>query len=202
MRVVVLAVFIAIAIGQARCAFIAPSVSSRNTRNLHVSCAEPQASSDGFGDDAALSGSGDVDSPPIVATSVVKIDDGGSNLTDRFKYKVHALMGTYDPPPSVGPDDENQSGNILNAMLTFPVRYSFNVVGRTSGDDGVREEYVEAVKAVIASVSGDDDSMECRVTPRGKSFTRVSVQVLVESAAVINSIFDDLGGMDLTVMRY
>ena len=44
--------------------------------------------------------------------SVIRIDDHGSNLTDRFKYKVNALMGTFDPQSGV--DDERQEGNILN----------------------------------------------------------------------------------------
>ena len=44
--------------------------------------------------------------------SVIRIDDHGSNLTDRFKYKVNALMGTFDPRSGV--DDERQEGNILN----------------------------------------------------------------------------------------
>ena len=44
--------------------------------------------------------------------SVIRIDDHGSNLTDRFKYKVNALMGTFDPQS--GADDERQEGNILN----------------------------------------------------------------------------------------
>jgi hypothetical protein len=47
-----------------------------------------------------------------IAETVFKIDDGGSNLTDRFKYKVHALMGDYDPQDGV--DDERQDGGILN----------------------------------------------------------------------------------------
>lgn len=51
------------------------------------------------------------DSEPIFETTV-RIDDRGSNLDDRFKYKVHALMGTYDP--QAGTDDERQDGNILN----------------------------------------------------------------------------------------
>ena len=34
---------------------------------------------------------------PLMQTSTVKIDDGGSDLTDRFKYKVQALMGNFDP---------------------------------------------------------------------------------------------------------
>jgi hypothetical protein len=33
------------------------------------------------------------------------------DMTDRFKYKVNALMGTYDPQNR--PDDESQDGNIL-----------------------------------------------------------------------------------------
>jgi len=39
--------------------------------------------------DEVFSSDGD-DDMPIIAESTVKIDDGGSNLTDRFKYKVSA----------------------------------------------------------------------------------------------------------------
>jgi hypothetical protein len=48
---------------------------------------------------------------PIVK-SVVKFGKGDADLTDRFKYKVHALMGDYTPQD--GADDERQEGNILN----------------------------------------------------------------------------------------
>ena len=34
-----------------------------------------------------------------------------SDMTDRFKYQVNALMGTYDP--LTGVDNERQEGNIL-----------------------------------------------------------------------------------------
>lgn len=105
--------------------------------------------------------------------TTVRIDDGGSDLTDRFKHKVNALMGTYDPVG--GPDDETQNGNILNAMLNFPVRYSFNVVGRTGGNDEARDSYVEEVKNLCMSLSGDKDGLQCQVTPRGKNFTKITV---------------------------
>ena len=42
---------------------------------------------------------------PIIK-STVKIDDHGSDLTNRFKYKVNALMGVFDPANGV--DDERQ----------------------------------------------------------------------------------------------
>mmetsp|Transcript_48384 Transcript_48384/g.89723 ORF Transcript_48384/g.89723 Transcript_48384/m.89723 type:complete len:191 (-) Transcript_48384:199-771(-) len=141
------------------------------------------------------------DEPPVIAESVVRIDDGGSDLTDRFKYKVNALMGNFDPPAGAV-DDEHQNGNILSAMLIFPAEYSFSVVGRTGGDDELKEEYAESVRRIVASVSGDDDGLAMRVTPRGKSFTRVSVQVTVDSAAVITSIYEELGSLERTVMRY
>jgi putative lipoic acid-binding regulatory protein len=139
------------------------------------------------------------DEEPIVE-SVVRMDDGGSDLTNRFKYKVNALMGVFDP--QTGVDDENQSGNILNALLTFPVRYSFNVVGRTSGDDKLKDEYINQVKDIVASLSGDGDRMEVRITPRGQNFTRVTLQVTVESVSIINSIYDALEKSNKTVMQY
>jgi hypothetical protein len=54
-------------------------------------------------------------------SSTVKMDDGGSDLTDRFKYKVHALMGDYNPKDGVA-DDERQDGHIFNGEKTA---YSF-----------------------------------------------------------------------------
>ena len=38
-----------------------------------------------------------------------------SDMTDRFKYQVNALMGTYDPMNGV--DDERQDGNILQGEI-------------------------------------------------------------------------------------
>lgn len=136
---------------------------------------------------------------PVYET-VVKMDDGGSDLTDRFKYKVNALMGVFDP--QTGVDDERQSGNILNALVKFPVRYSFNVVGRTNGDETLKEEYVAEIKDIVSGLSGDEEGMELRITPRGKNFTRITLQVTVESVAIINSIYDALQEHDKTVMQY
>jgi putative lipoic acid-binding regulatory protein len=134
------------------------------------------------------------------AGSVVRIDDGGSNLTDRFKYKVNALMGTFDPPAEL--DNENETGHILNAMLQFPVTYSFNVVGRTSGDEAKKDVFVEQVKAAVTSISGPDQDMALRITPRGKSFTKVVIQAHVESAAMITSIYKELEQLEMSVMQF
>lgn len=149
-------------------------------------------------DDSGNEESG-TDEEPII-DSVMRMDDEGSDLTDRFKYKVNALMGVFDP--QAGADDERQSGNILNAMLKFPVRYSFNVVGRTSGDEKLKDEYIDQVKSIVASLSGDGDRMEVRITPRGKNFTRVALQVTVESVAIINSIYVALEKSEKTIMQY
>lgn len=139
----------------------------------------------------------------VISPASVTMDDGGSDLTDRFKYKVHALMGTYDPEPGKI-DDENQSGNILCALLQFPTQYTFSVVGRNIEDEdssSVGDIYADEVKAVIESALGETE-MEMRVTPRGKKFTKVSVSVSVESAAMITSIYEDLGQLESTVMKF
>jgi hypothetical protein len=61
----------------------------------------------------------------LLATDKVGVDNGSENpekldmkqedgrkhdMTDRFRYSVNAMMGTFDPS---GADDERQSGNIL-----------------------------------------------------------------------------------------
>ena len=111
--------------------------------------------------------------------------------------QVNALMGVFDPQ---GEDDERQDGNILNAMLTFPIKYSFNVVGKTTGDTG--EKFVEQVKQVVGEATGDDDGMEFQITPRGKNYTKVTVQATVQSAAMISAAYKALEELEMTVMRF
>ena len=111
-------------------------------------------------------------------------------------------MGTYDPPDGVD-DDENQTGYITGAMLQFPAEYTFSVVGRSvSAEGGDGEGYAGQVESALASVLGPDAKLEMRVVPRGKKFVRVSTTVTVESASVIRSIYEELGALDGTVMKY
>mmetsp|Transcript_10578 Transcript_10578/g.29730 ORF Transcript_10578/g.29730 Transcript_10578/m.29730 type:complete len:193 (+) Transcript_10578:199-777(+) len=141
------------------------------------------------------------DDVPIVAKSTVKIDDGGSDLTDRFKYKMQALLGNFDP--QMGEDTEaDGQGNIISALTNFPARFAFTVVGRTNGDDEAKEAYIEQVKKIVGETSGSANTLECRVTPRGTNFVRVSVEVTVESGAIINSIYEELSEVEATVMKY
>ena len=140
-----------------------------------------------------------LDEEPPLQTTKVTLNDGGSDLSERFKYKVNALMGTYDP--KVGTDDEYQFGNIISALLNFPTKFTFNVVGRTNGNDVDSVEYEKVIKQIVASISGDLE-MECSVKPRGKSFTRVSITVSVESAGMIKANYSALDDMETTVMMY
>jgi putative lipoic acid-binding regulatory protein len=140
------------------------------------------------------------DETSIVPPAVVTIDDGdGSDLTDRFKYKVHALMGTYDAPSGVV-DDENQMGNILDKMLQFPTKYTFSVVGKTENVN--HGDYANEVELALISVLGSNAQVEMMVVPRGKKFTKVTATVQVDSASVISYIYDKLEALDATVMKF
>lgn len=86
--------------------------------------------------------------------------------------------------------------------MEFPVRYSFNCVGKTSGDEKLQTTYIERVKEVVLATSGDEEGIVCKVTPRGKKFTKVQCEVSVESVSMINMIYDDLEKIDMTVMRF
>ena len=137
---------------------------------------------------------------PIIAQSTVRIDDGGSNLTDRFKYKVQALMGTYDPEVSDA-DNESADGNILGAMLNFPTSYVFNIVGKTNGDEKISDAYIEKAKDIVSSNTGDD-LIDCIVKPRGTKFTKVMIEAMVASSSMITGIYDELAELDETIMRF
>ena len=138
----------------------------------------------------------------MISSASATMDNGGMDLTDRFKYKVHALMGTYDLPEGKV-DDENQSGNILGAMLNFPTEYTFTVVGKKAETEDPCDNYERKVRAVVESVLGPDAaSFEMRVTPRGKKYTKVSVKVSVESAAIIATIYEELDALKATVMKF
>ena len=104
-------------------------------------------------------------------------------------------------PSDAADDNERENGNILNAMLTFPLEYTFHVVGKTDGDGDVRDEFVEQVKRIPKTTTGVDP-VTCEITPRGSKFTKVTIQVQVESADAINSIYDQLRGLELSVMQF
>jgi putative lipoic acid-binding regulatory protein len=108
-------------------------------------------------------------------------------------------MGVFDPQ---GDDDERQTGNILNAILRFPVKYSFNIVGKTSGNDAVAEEFIKQVKDMIIEATGDKDGIQCQITPRGKNYIKVTVQANVESVAMITAAYNSIESLEWTVMRF
>ena len=87
-------------------------------------------------------------------------------------------------------------------MMEFPARYVFNCVGKTSGDEELQTTYLEQVKEVVLETSGDQEGIICKVTPRGRNFTKVQCEVSVESSSMINMIYDDLEKLDMTVMRF
>lgn len=172
---------------------------------------ESVADADGENDSSgSRSGSKEEESPPPSSepmlemdNATVRIDDGGSNMTDRFKYKVHALMGDYDPTEGVA-DDEDQDGNIMKALITFPTQHVFDVVGRVSSscDDGDSNDgYADRVKKIVFETTGDEN-IECDIVPRGKKFVKVRCKAMVESTTMINNIYDELGEMESTVMKF
>jgi len=168
-------------------------ISSSGSRSLTRLSAEEENDTT---DDAAAAAA-----ETMISPASVTMDDGGSDLTDRFKYKVHALMGTYDLPEGKV-DDENQTGNILGQLLQFPTEYTFTVVGKKAETEDPCDNYERKVRAVVESALGEAASIEMRVTPRGKRFTKVSLKVTVESAAIIAAIYDELGALDATVMKF
>jgi putative lipoic acid-binding regulatory protein len=148
---------------------------------------------------------------PIDPSKISSSSSEYQEPTDRFKYKVHALMGTYDPAEGEV-DDEGQDGNILKAMLSFPTQYVFHVVGRknqpsTNDDDdddnnnNDDDDYASSVRKIIYETTGDDN-IECEIIPRGKRFIKVQCEAKVESATMINTIYNALGQMESTVMKF
>lgn len=115
-------------------------------------------------------------------------------------FRLHLLTTIQDPADTAN-DNERENGNILNALLRFPLEYTFHVVGKTDGDGDVRDEFVEQVKRIPKTTTGADP-VDCKITPRGSKFTKVTMQVQVESADAINSIYDQLRGLELSVMQF
>ncbi len=109
-------------------------------------------------------------------------------------------MGKYDPVQAET-DNEMSDGNILQAMLNFPTPYAFNVVGRTNGDDEASKEYSEKVRQIVLDISGDTE-LKSSILPRGKKFTKVTTEAVVESASMITLIYDKLDELESTIMRF
>jgi putative lipoic acid-binding regulatory protein len=162
-------------------------------RCMRVTQSARRASSNDSGFEAS-DGVNDEEISDMTMGATIRIDDGGSDLTDRFKYKVNALMGVFDPPSEQ--DNERVSGHILNAMVTFPVRYTFHVVGR--GDSAA---FVDAVRAVVDQVTGDDQ-LVMKVTPRGTKFTKLLIEANVQSSSMVSSIYEQLEALEQVVMKF
>lgn len=131
--------------------------------------------------------------------STVRYKDDG--MTDRFKYKVHALMGDYDPTEGMV-DNEDQDGNIMKALITFPTQHVFDVVGKIQGDnDSDSSSYADKVRTIVFDTTGDEN-IHCQIIPRGKKFVKVRCEATVESTTMINTIYEELGAMESTVMKF
>lgn len=121
-------------------------------------------------------------------------------MTDRFKFKVNALLGMYDPIGDPEQDTERSTEhNLAGALLQFPAPFTFTVVGRTGEDN--RSAYTEVVQTIVRQETGDD-AMSCEVIPRGSQFTKVTCTATVDSAAVISSVYEALGALEATVMKF
>lgn len=126
--------------------------------------------------------------------------DEESNMTDRFKFQVNALLGMYDPIGDPEQDTElSTEHNLVGALLQFPAPFTFTVVGRTADDN--RSAYTELVQTIVREETGDD-AMVCEVVPRGSQFTKVTCTATVDSAAVISSVHQALGALEATLMKF
>ena len=120
----------------------------------------------------------------------------------------HCKTKNKDPIDS-SKDTEATSGNILNALLKFPVSYTFHVVGKTSGDDAIKALFVEQVKSTMIQSSStpilmdhDDEDIRYEITERGTKYTKVSIQKEVVNAEEITHIYDQLSKLELCVMQF
>lgn len=86
-------------------------------------------------------------------------------------------------------------------MLKFPTRYTFNIVGKTSGDENIQQEYIEIVRKIVFDITGDEN-IRCEVTPRGKNFTKVQCEAEVLNSGMINTIYDNISELERTTMRF
>lgn len=104
------------------------------------------------------------------------------DVPDRFKYKVHALMGTYDTMDSSTDTEEQGGGRILGALAQFPTEHTFSIV--------VHKEYEDAVAIatrVVTEGSGDSH-VECKCMNRGTKFSKIELTAQVDSASIITNV--------------
>jgi putative lipoic acid-binding regulatory protein len=109
-------------------------------------------------------------------------------------------MGDFDPP-SPDTDNENVDGNILNAMLNFPCKYDFNVVGLIDSDDDSSETYASLVQSIISENTGDEN-IQCRIKPRGHKYIKLTITATVESSAMISNVLSQIAELRQTIMRF
>ena len=131
------------------------------------------------------------------------------DVSDRFKYKVNALMGVFDPPNEK--DNEHNHGHITAAMLKFPCNYTFHVVGKTRALFVPEEndttttttsltsqlpsphDFAEQAKEIVLQYTSnrqeDRDSLVVSIVPRGTKFTKLSIEAYIETPESISYIY-------------
>jgi putative lipoic acid-binding regulatory protein len=86
----------------------------------------------------------------------------------------------------------------MNAILNFPVVFTFHVVGRTAGDVELQSHLLEQVKDVMER----EEAVKYEVIPRGSKFTKISIEKQVVNADEISEIYTRLSQIELTVMQF
>ena len=88
----------------------------------------------------------------------------------------------------------------MKALITFPTQHVFDVVGKIQGDND-SDSYADQVRSIVFETTGDEN-IQCEIIPRGKKFVKVRCEATVESTTMINTIYEELGAMESTVMKF
>jgi putative lipoic acid-binding regulatory protein len=117
----------------------------------------------------------------------------------RFDVAVTAMQGALDPPQWVDNSERNTDGLILGALVQFPTRHCFSIVGANT------PEYQADVLAIIQRACEVDSIPEADVTskPRlGGKFVSIQVDVQVRAPEIVSATVAAIAKDPRTKMSY
>lgn len=99
---------------------------------------------------------------------------------------------------------ERNTGVLLSKVISFPTRYTFQVVGAPGSEPGAAEAFTADVTAVVCGaceVAPAD--AEVTVKPRlGGKYLSIAVTAMARAPEVVNAAFDKLAADGRVRMRF
>mmetsp|Transcript_38572 Transcript_38572/g.83880 ORF Transcript_38572/g.83880 Transcript_38572/m.83880 type:complete len:249 (-) Transcript_38572:73-819(-) len=142
----------------------------------------------------------------------LKLDDKGDLIDEktgkalndfgatRFDVAVRAMRGDIGGKFTGEESTEQQTGQILESLVRFPAPYTFQVVGKAS--EGFAQDMMQIVSDATGVPVAEFLPLTVKERGKGGKFLSLGITVVLQSAAQVQDVYEELGKDDRVMMKY